>query len=230
MTLGLLEKFGVQCKWKDRTISVEPGDLTFTEYTVGADWSSASYWYAIAFLAKEADIQLQGLKDDWIQGDREVAEWMKRFGVETEFNESGARILKRPCDYPKMMKLNFVNNPDLAQTFAAMFAAENVFATFSGIDSLKVKETDRILALQNELAKVNVHFEYSDIYDFYQLRGTFQVPEQPINTYDDHRMAMSFATLATVCPVVIENPDVVIKSYPGFWMDMQQAGFELQTL
>ena len=126
-----------------------------------------------------------------------------------------------------MMKLDYSNSPDIAQTFAAMFAAKNIYATFSGIESLKIKETDRIAALQNELRKTNVKFDYSERFDFYQLKGEYKSPVLPIKTYEDHRMAMSFAPLALLGEIEIENPEVVEKSYPEFWKDLQKAGFTI---
>jgi len=227
MTLKLLEKFGVKNTWDKTSITIEPNQFTIhhSPFTINSDWSSASYWYSIAFLADEAEIFLEGLKDDWTQGDREMADWMKRFGVLTEFNSEGAVLKKINVDYPRLMKLNFKNNPDLAQTFAAMFAAKNISSGFSGIDSLKIKETDRIAALKIELQKVNVDFDYAPLYFFYQLRGEFKLPTSPIKTYNDHRMAMSFAPLALLGEIEIENPEVVGKSYPEFWRDLEKAGF-----
>lgn len=225
MTLKLLEKFGVAHEWEGNSLSIRNSQFAIRNYSVGGDWSSASYWYSIAFLADEAEIFLEGLKDDWTQGDREMADWMKRFGVITEFNKEGAMLKKINVDYPRLMKLNFKNNPDLAQTFAAMFAAKNVSSGFSGIDSLKIKETDRIAALKTELQKVNVDFDYAPLYFFYQLRGEFKLPTSPIKTYNDHRMAMSFAPLALLGEIEIENPEVVKKSYPEFWKDLEKAGF-----
>ncbi|MES2620938.1 MAG: 3-phosphoshikimate 1-carboxyvinyltransferase [Bacteroidota bacterium] len=227
MTLGILKHFGITHEWKDNSIQIRPSKIETGSYTVGGDWSSASYWYSIAFLADEAAIFLEGMRDDWSQGDRVMADWMKRFGVITEFNEQGALLKKVQVNYPQMMKLNFVDNPDLAQTFAPMFGAKNILTTFSGIESLKIKETDRVTALKNELQKLNVSFEYAEMYDFYQLRGTFQVPSAPIETYDDHRMAMGFAPLALLGDIEIENPAVVAKSYPEFWKDLEKAGFIL---
>ena len=142
----MLSEFGVQHIWKENSITVEqtPLSLINNPLSINGDWSSASYWYAIAFLADEAEIFLEGLRDDWTQGDREMADWMKRFGVLTEFSEAGALLKKTEVNYPRMMKLDFKNNPDLAQTFAVLFAAKNIYATFSGIESLKIKETDRV--------------------------------------------------------------------------------------
>ncbi len=206
MTLQILGHFGITYKWEGDIITIAHQDISSGTYTVGSDWSSASYWYSIAFLAEEAEIFLEGLKDDWNQGDRIMADWMKRFGVTTQFDSKGALLRKIKVDYPLMMKLNFTDNPDLAQTFAAMFAGANVYSTFSGIDSLKIKETNRIAALQNELAKFNVLFHYANMYKIYQLRGKFQLPQTPIATYNDHRIAVSFAPLALLGPVQIENP------------------------
>ncbi len=227
MTVKILEHFGVAHEWNENSILIHHSPLAIRSYSVGGDWSSASYWYSIAFLADEAEIFLEGLKDDWSQGDREMADWMKRFGVLTEFNSEGALLKKAKVDYPTLMKLNFKNNPDLAQTFAAMFAAKNICCSFSDIDGLKIKETDRISALQTELGKVNVEFGYAPEFFFYRLKGEFQLPVTPIKTYNDHRMAMSFAPLAILGDIEIENPEVVEKSYPEFWKDLEKAGFVL---
>jgi len=228
MTVKILQHFGIKVEWDRTSMTIRNSKFETGAYSVGADWSSASYWYSIAFLADEAEIFLEGLKNDWIQGDQEISEWMKRFGVMTEFNSGGALLRKTPANYPTMMGLNFKDNPDLAQTFAAMFAAKNIRSSFSGIDSLKIKETDRVAALQNELRKLNVAFEYAPKFFFYQLNGGFQLPIQPIKTYNDHRMAMSFAPLALLGEVEIENPEVVEKSYPHFWKDLEKAGFEMK--
>lgn len=230
MTLQILQHFGVKAKLEEWNVTVAHQPLQVKPYRAGGDWSAASYWYSIAFLCDEAEIELEGLKDDWSQGDRELADWMKRFGIVTEFTNEVALIRKLPVNYPKMMKLNFADNPDLAQTFAAMFAGANVLATFSGLESLKIKETDRVEALRNELRKCNVAFEYLDMYDLYQLRGEFNMPTQTIETYNDHRMAMAFAPLALFGTVQINNPGVVKKSYPGFWDDMEGAGFVITNL
>lgn len=230
MTVGMLKKMGAAVSWGTNSIEVTPlrSSLADVKFNIGGDWSAASYWYSIAFLADEAEIFLEGLRDDWSQGDRIMAEWMMRFGVVTEFNAEGALVKKTAVNYPRMMKLNFKDNPDLAQTFAAMFGAKNIITSFSGIDSLKIKETDRVLALQTELHKMNLGFEYAPLYQFYQLRGNFQLPAAPVQTYGDHRMAMSFAPLALLGEMQIEKPEVVEKSYPAFWSDLEKAGFVIQ--
>lgn len=230
MTEQMLSQVGVKLTMTSDSIAIQhlhKSEIVIREPKVNSDWSSASYWYSIAFLAKEADVFLVGIRDNWMQGDRIIADWMKRFGVLTEFTVDGAWLRKVPVDFPKMMKLNFKDNPDLAQTLAVMFASANVYATFSGIESLRVKETDRIEALQHELAKINVRFDFSDMYDFYQLKGEFRIPDAEVETYHDHRMAMSFAALGALAPVTIHNPDVVFKSYPDFWNQLHQAGFQL---
>lgn len=225
MTLQMLKHFGVKYVWQGNSITVQPGKIEGDKYTVGADWSAASYWYSMAFLADEADIFLEDLKSNWIQGDRIVADWMKRYSVSTDFNQGGAVIKNVHSVFPTVMKLDYEDNPDLAQTFAAMFAAKNIASTFTGVDSLKIKETDRIEALRSELQKCGYRFDYSPEFFFYQLRGNYTQPTQPITTYNDHRMAMSFAPLALLGEVQIENPDVVEKSYPGFWKDLETVGF-----
>ena len=228
MTLQMLKHFGVKYTWQGNTITVEHSTLEGDTYTVGADWSAASYWYSMAFLADDADLFLEDLKNNWIQGDRVVADWMKRFSVSTDFNQGGAVIKNIHAPYPTVMKLDYEDTPDLAQTFAAMFAAKNIAATFTGLDSLKIKETDRIAALQKELHKCGFKFDYSSEFFFYQLRGKFVQPNEPITTYNDHRMAMSFAALALLGEIQIENPEVVEKSYPGFWKDLEAVGFVLK--
>ncbi len=231
MTLMILKHLGVQHEWKENSISILNSKIHNSKsYTVGGDWSSASYWYSIAFLCDEAEIFLEGLKNDWSQGDRTVADWFKRFGVTTEFVGEGALLKKVNVNYPRLMKMNFIDNPDLAQTFAVMYAAKNICATFSGIETLKIKETDRVAALQQELKKANVSFQYAELYEFYQLKGEFRLPSSPIHTYDDHRMAMSFAPLALMGEIEIETPAVVEKSYPAFWKDLEQAGFKISSI
>lgn len=231
MTEQLLLKAGVKLVMSNSSIVIQPLTLNSSlekEVAVDADWSAAAYWYSIVFLSQESELFLDGLRDNWTQGDRIMADWMKRFGVVTEFTQTGAWLRKVQVDYPKMMKLNFKDNPDLAQTMAVVFAAANVYATFSGIESLKIKETDRVEALQRELAKFNVRFDFSDMYDFYQLKGEFKLSESDIETYNDHRMAMSFAVLSMLGKVDIQSPEVVIKSYPEFWNHLKQAGFGVE--
>lgn len=227
MTVKLLEYFGITTTWTQNSIIIPHSSLTNQHYQIGGDWSAASYWYSMAFLAEDADIFLEGLKNDWTQGDQAVAEWMQRFGVITEYHPDGVRIYKQAVNYPHMMKINFRDTPDLAQTFAVLFAAKNIYATFTGIETLKVKETDRIQALQNELKKLGVAFNYSEPYDFYQIKGNFHLPDIAIHTYHDHRMAMSFTPLALLGEIMIENPEVVEKSYPEFWDDLKRAGFNV---
>jgi 3-phosphoshikimate 1-carboxyvinyltransferase len=227
MTISLLEQLGITSILTEHSVEIKPKTISSGNYHIGADWSAASYWYSIAFLADEAEIFIEGLQDNWVQGDRVMADWMNRFGVQTEFTNEGALIKKVSASYPKLMKMNFTDNPDLAQTFAVMFAAKNICSTFSGIETLKIKETDRIAALHNEMLKVNVHFDFAERYEFYQLKGTFAVPESAIETYGDHRMAMSFAPLALLGKIEILNTGVVEKSYPGFWCELEKAGFTI---
>ncbi len=225
MTLTMLECLGVKHVWQGDSVQISHVAIEPREINIGADWSAASYWYSIAFLADEAEITLRGLQDDYTQGDRVVADWMKRFGVLTQFTAEGAVLTKTKVEYPMVMKLNFKDNPDLAQTFAAMFAAKNIICTFSGLDSLKIKETDRVLALQQELRKIGVRFDYSDMYEFYQLKGTYTPSTKPFATYSDHRMAMAFAPLALLGEISLDDASVIDKSYPSFWQHLTQAGF-----
>ena len=227
MTLNMLKQLGVGYQWEGNSITIQNSKIWAQTYSVSGDWSSASYWYTVAFLADEADIFIEGLKNDWSQGDQVVADWVKRFGVITEYSAEGAHLKKIKTEYPTMMKLNFSDNPDLAQTFAVLFASAGIVANFTGIDSLKLKETDRVAALKSELEKMNMHFDFSDMYEFYQLKGKLQLPTSPIQTYNDHRMALSFAPLGLLAAIEIENPEVVNKSYPEFWENLKAAGFEV---
>ncbi|MCS6933688.1 MAG: hypothetical protein NZM35_00875 [Chitinophagales bacterium] len=228
MTISILRQLGVDAALTHDTCYAMPlQNIATSHISIGADWSSASYWYSMVFLADDAEISLLGLCDDWRQGDRIIVEWMERFGCETTFSHDGVTLRKRNVQYPRMMKYNFADNPDLVQTFAAMLGAKGVITSFSGIDNLRLKETDRITALQRELQKFNLQFEYASMFDFYQLRGNYQPANLPVKTYGDHRMAMAFAPLALLHPITIENPAVVNKSYPAFWTHLISAGFEV---
>ncbi len=225
MTLRQMESFGVQHTWHENVIAVPAQTYQPTVYQVESDWSGASYWYSIVALAHEAEIELLGLKENSLQGDSHIAEIMQSLGVQSTFTSRGVRLTKIPVKGE--LDIDFSQCPDLAQTVAVCCAAKGVEATFRGIESLKIKETDRVVAIQNELQKFGgdlVEVVKNDTYRIQKatLPTTGSVQ---IHTYDDHRMAMAFAPLALLQPVVIEHPHVVAKSYPGFWNDLKQAGF-----
>lgn len=252
MTLEIMKYFGVELTWKDShirrndAIEVKAGGYVAKDFYVEADWSAASYWYSMVALANKADITLLGLQKESIQGDAVVAEIYENFGVKTEFIENGIRLTKNslPITHHSPLFFDFTDCPDLAQTIAVTCAALNVPAKLTGLSTLRIKETDRIAALQNELNKLgyNAEVENDDLFILPSLRTEQRGVKQSVSnnkiashlamtsikTYNDHRMAMAFAPLGLLHPIKIENPDVVIKSYPDFWEDLERVGFEIE--
>jgi len=225
MTLSMLQQAGIQHQWTDNVISIAPQDFRETSIWVEPDWSAASYWYAVAALADEAELFLPGLTSYSLQGDSVITELMANFGITSQFKDGGVHLKKEPK--PIIRKIfDLKSCPDLAQTLIVVCAALGHDATFTGLETLKIKETDRIAALQNELVKMGVRLTEKGL--VYKLDCSHKfIPEHiTIKTYEDHRMAMAFAPLALVIPQVeIEEAEVVNKSYPAFWQDFEKAGF-----
>ncbi len=235
MTLSLMEFFGVQHTWKGNTITVEKQAYQSREVTVEADWSAASYYYAMAAFADELDLTLNGLfKNSW-QGDSVITEIGFHFGVDTTYTEGGLLLKKTGNPRTEFFEWNFVKCPDIAQTLAVVCAGRNVQGLFTGLETLFIKETDRVAALKNELAKVGVsfvkmpaRFSQRSQKQYFMVEGKFNIETTPIfPTYEDHRMAMAFAPLAMFHEIEIEEPSVVGKSYPQFWEDLKKLGFEV---
>ena len=226
MTLQLMEKFGVKAHWQGNSISVAPQQYKANQYAVESDWSASSYWFSMVALAHEGEIKLLGLKTDSLQGDKAIVEIMEKLGVSTIFETDGIRLRKTKTE--KEFNYDFSNCPDLAQTIAVIGAAKGVKMKLTGLESLKIKETDRILALKNELKKFGIQAQDHHDSELHIPASTIQAPKQMVNTYKDHRMAMAFAPLALLFPVTIERAEVVSKSYPTFWADLQKAGFQLK--
>jgi 3-phosphoshikimate 1-carboxyvinyltransferase len=228
MTLAMLQQAGIQHQWDGNNIHIPKQDFRETSLHVEPDWSAASYWYAIAALADEAELFLPGLTSYSLQGDSVITEIMANFGITSQFKDGGVYLKKETK--PLVRKIfDMKSCPDLAQTVIVVCAALGHDATFTGLETLKIKETDRVLALQNELAKIGVKLiEKGQVYKL-DCSGKF-IPEKIfINTYDDHRMAMAFAPLTLIIPQVeVEDYMVVEKSYPAFWQDLEKAGFELK--
>lgn len=229
LTLQLMKQFGVKADWRDQTIRVAPQEYCPVRFTVESDWSAASYWYAMMALSKNAEIELLGLFKDSLQGDAAGARLFSRLGVGTVFTERGV-LLKRKGNRPEKLVYDFVNEPDLAQTFAVTCVLLNIPFRFTGLQSLKIKETDRIEALKTELRKLG--FLLTDRRDsILEWNGERCAPETDpvIATYEDHRMAMAFAPAALVLPegIRIADPGVVSKSYPRYWDDLKAAGFTI---
>jgi len=228
MTLAMLQQAGIQHQWNGNIISIAHQDFTPTVLPVEPDWSAASYWYAIAALADEADLFLPGLTQYSLQGDSVITELMANFGITSQFKNGGVHLQKE--NKPLARKIfDLKECPDLAQTIIVVCAALGHEAKFTGLETLKIKETDRVKALQNELAKIGVKLiEKGQVYKLDCSEKL--MPERIfINTYEDHRMAMAFAPLALLIPEVeIEDAQVVEKSYPAFWKDLEKVGFEVK--
>lgn len=227
LTLQLMELFGVKAEWNGQVIKVQPQEYNPIRFTVESDWSAASYWYSMMALSKNAEIELSGLFKNSLQGDAAGAKLFAQLGVGTTFTDRGV-VLKRTGNLAKKLVYNFVNEPDLAQTFVVACVFLNIPFRFTGLQSLKIKETDRIVALKTELRKLG--YILTDSNDsILEWNGERCEPEDNpvIATYEDHRMAMAFAPAALVRPEGIEiaHPEVVTKSYPRYWDDLKAAGF-----
>jgi 3-phosphoshikimate 1-carboxyvinyltransferase len=226
MTLAMLQTAGIKHTWADTIIAIANQEFTTTSLHVEPDWSAASYWYAIAALADEAELFLPGLTQYSLQGDSVITEIMANFGITSQFKDGGVYLQKEAKDISRKI-FDLKECPDLAQTIIVVCAALGHEATFTGLETLKIKETDRIKALQNELAKIGVKLIEKGL--VYKLDCSEKhIPERIfVNTYDDHRMAMAFAPLALLIPEAeIEDADVVEKSYPAFWKDLAKVGFK----
>jgi 3-phosphoshikimate 1-carboxyvinyltransferase len=242
MTLGLMADFGVKHSWSGHTIVVEPQAYQARDLTVEADWSAASYYYALAAFADELDLTLNGLFKDSLQGDAVAVEMGLHFGINTEFMENGLRLTKSAHPIAERFEWDFVKCPDIAQTFAVICAGVGIQGWFTGLETLFIKETDRVAALQNELAKVGVSFIQSPVESlpeslkqsenqYFTIDGKAEFATIPtFPTYEDHRMAMSFAPLAMFNTVRIEDPAVVSKSYYEYWNDLQKLGFVVEEV
>ena len=234
MTLRMMGHFGVGHEWEGDVIRVQHGQYQPSEFTVEADWSAASYHYALAALSDSCDLRLHGLFEESWQGDSALPGMMQAFGVETSFEGHAAHLTKQPSAAAKQFfEWDFLPCPDIAQTLAVVCGAMGVHGLFTGLETLRIKETDRIAALQKELGKVQVslmklpdRFSKKKEKEYFMLEGKAIVEGTPVfQTYEDHRMAMAFAPLAMLGEVGIEEPKVVDKSYPTFWEDLKGLGF-----
>lgn len=228
MTLAMLSQTGIKHTWEGNVITIPHQDFAGTSIWVEPDWSAASYWYSIAALAEKAELFLPGLTSYSKQGDSVITEIMANFGITSQFKDGGV-YLKKEAKAIQRKHFDLKSCPDLAQTVVVVCAALGHEATFTGLETLKIKETDRIKALQNELAKMGVKLiEDNETYTL-DCSGKFIPEKMVIHTYEDHRMAMAFAPLALLIPQLeIEDAKVVEKSYPDFWNDLQKAGFEVK--
>jgi len=228
MTLEMLKDCGIDYSFDERNIRIAKQPFKETVIYVEPDWSAASYWYSIVALSKNGHIILPGLKERSLQGDMGIVEIMNHFGVESSFEPDGLHLRKVELKSDKTL-FNFKECPDLAQTVVVIASALKIDVSFTGLETLKIKETDRILALQTEIGKFGA--------ELIAEGETYHLKTQNVNypgnlrfaTYEDHRMAMAFAPLALVFKeIVIEEPEVVEKSYPMFWKHLEQQGFQIK--
>ena len=240
LTLHLMHEFGVAAEWSDfDTIRVKPQPYQQRAYTIESDWSAASYWYEILALTDDTQskVALQGLKDGSRQGDSTVRYIFSLFGIKTSFKEKGVNgmpeaLLTRHSRMLNRMDYDFTNQPDLAQTLIAVCPVLGIPFHFTGLGTLKIKETDRIEAMKREMEKLGYILDEEEGTALSWIGERCEPMTQPtIDTYEDHRMAMSFAPLAIkLGEIRINNPEVVSKSYPHYWADLRKAGFKIQQV
>lgn len=237
LTLHVMHEFGCKIEWSSvDTISVKPQRYDDREYVVENDWSASSYWYEMLALSedKENGVILPGLRDASRQGDSVVRYLYSLLGVKTAFKngdhgQDTKVALTRHFSALTRMDYDFINQPDLAQTFVVTCCALGIPFHFTGLASLKIKETDRIEALKTEMRKLGYVLRDVNDCELEWDGARCEAEDNPsIDTYEDHRMAMSFAPLAiTLGCIRINNPEVVSKSYPNYWDDLRKAGFEI---
>jgi 3-phosphoshikimate 1-carboxyvinyltransferase len=240
LTLWMMNEFGADAKWSTTdTITVAHKPYKSRNYYIESDWSGASYWYEMVALSNDADaeIKLTGLMDGSMQGDSTTRYIFSLLGVKTTFETQKKGVpqmvtLKKNGRGVSKLEYDFVNAPDLAQTFVVTCAALDIPFHFKGLSTLKIKETDRISALKTEMLKLGyVIHDANDSELYWDGERCEPNLEAGIDTYEDHRMALAFAPFAMKQPgLIINNPQVVTKSYPKFWKDLKHVGFNIETL
>lgn len=222
MTMSMMKEYGVNVIFENNVIDIKPQNYQPVKYTVESDWSAASYWYEVLSLVGKGQIFLKGLYKNSTQGDSKVAELFTQLGVNSAYNEDGV-LLSFSGNYVSEFSYDFIDQPDLAQTFAVTCCLLNIPFHFKGVQSLKIKETNRVAALIAESAKLGfVLFEPAEGELAWKGERCEPATDISIKTYEDHRMAMAFAPAALKTPVIIEEPQVVSKSYPAFWDDFSK--------
>ncbi|MDR0745640.1 MAG: 3-phosphoshikimate 1-carboxyvinyltransferase [Mediterranea sp.] len=232
LTLQLMAAFGVQAVWdSENSLIIEHQSYQSVPFTVESDWSAASYWYQIVVLSQSGEVELLGLFKNSYQGDSRGAEVFSRLGVSTTFTDQGV-LLKKTGHCVERLEEDFVDIPDLAQTFVVTCALLDIPFHFTGLQTLKIKETDRIAALIAEMSKLGYVVREENDSELIWDGERIQPQESPvIETYKDHRMAMAFAPAAICYPqLMIVEPQVVTKSYPNYWDDLKKVGVRLQIV
>lgn len=228
MTLALLERIGISTTFDGTSIRVPyQADIVPQKQIVESDWSSASYWFSSLALCMEGELTLSSYRKDSLQGDRVLLDIYQKLGVESYFGAEGLQLKKvKGFVLPSRLELDLVEAPDIAQTIAVSCYGLGVECILTGLHTLKIKETDRLLALEKELGKLGATITVTNDSLHLSPVQNFQ-KGQAIDTYHDHRMAMAFAPLGLKIPLEVNDADVVTKSYPSFWEDMQHAGFQI---
>lgn len=235
MTISLLKDFGIHVVQGRSRIFITEGDYLPCNYTVEPDWSAAAFWYEAAALADHVDLELEGFTKNSIQGDSVVSDIFRAFNVITEFTAKGIHLTKSSQPLKEnQFKFNFSDHPDIAPAVITSCSMLGLHGLFTGLKSLQIKETDRLLALKTEYEKIGI---IAETYSTGNLIPAIEImagrvtcpPGMQFSTYGDHRMAMTFAPLAILNGnILIENPEVVTKSYPGFWNDLVSLGYEIR--
>ena len=229
MTLAIMNYFGAKTKWENGSILIEKNPYKTNSLSIESDWSAASYWYQIVSLNNDSSVEIEGLKKQSFQGDSEFANIFNQLGVETIYKQNSISISNSNFAPLNKIELNLNNTPDLAQTIICTCAGLGIEATISGLETLVIKETNRLKALKNELLKFSVDLKIIENHTLYLKSGqTITNPTTSIETYNDHRMAMALAPLSLVVGSFrINNPEVVSKSYPNYWKDLERVGFKI---
>ncbi len=235
MTLHLMKKFGIRYQWSGNEIRIDAQTYKPIPFAVEADWSGASYWYAMAALSDRCDLYLKGLQLNSLQGDSVLAGWFENyFGIRSRQEGDSVRLTRDKEVILKKLNLNFIENPDIAQTFVVLAVGKKLPFHLTGLKTLKIKETDRILALKNECAKLGVTLTEpaeGELAWEGEISEALAQKEPVIATYNDHRMAMAFAPVALFRESIrIEDAMVVTKSYPNFYNDLRKVGFNVETV
>ena len=231
MTLALLNEIGVETSFAENIIKInQKSEIVNHQSTIESDWSSASYWYSIIALSEiGTEITLSSYKPNSLQGDSALVEIYKTFGVDTVFESNTILLKKTNNQQPTTNNLQLNNAPDIAQTIAVTCFGLGIGCHLTGLHTLKIKETDRLEALKAELTKLGA--KVSVTHESLTLEPSENIhPNISIKTYQDHRMAMAFAPLALKVPIVIEESEVVSKSYPTFWDDLKSVGFKIVNI
>ncbi|WP_457619029.1 3-phosphoshikimate 1-carboxyvinyltransferase [Lutibacter sp.] len=223
MTLQLLAELGVEYVWENEIILIEPKQkIKNKTITVESDWSSASYYYSLVALSSNSEIKLTSYNKNSLQGDSVLATIYKNLGVETRFEDNSLVLKNNNTLILKPLNINLISAPDIAQTIAVTCFGLGIECYLTGLHTLKIKETDRLVALKTEIEKLGGEVQITS--ETLYLKSSNKIKENiSIFTYDDHRMAMAFAPLATKVPIQIENENVVSKSYPTFWEDFKKV-------